>query len=59
VDSVGYGATAHVGPTTSYARFREFGTIYVTALHWMEGAALSSIPGIVGRMAAVFKAAVE
>ena len=59
VDSLGDGATAHVGPTTSYARFRNFGTVYVSGLHWMEGSADASVGQIVAVQAAIFRAAIE
>lgn len=57
VDSAG--ETAHVGPTTSWARFTELGTVYVGAQHWLQSAAESSTTGVVSAMASVLKAAIH
>lgn len=53
------GDTAHVGPSTGYARFPEFGTRYMPGQHYMEEAAGESIPEVVSAVAAIIKAAVE
>ncbi|MGH7206894.1 MAG: HK97-gp10 family putative phage morphogenesis protein [Nitrospiraceae bacterium] len=51
--------TAHVGPTTSYARFPEFGTVHMSAQHYMMKAADDSQGAIVASIAAILKAALR
>lgn len=58
-DSLGGGAVAHAGPATAYARFRNFGTVFVSALHWIERSADASIPGVVSAMTELYRAAVK
>jgi len=53
------GDIAHVGPTTDYARFPEFGTRYIPGQHYMQEAADESVGDVVSAMAAIIKAAVE
>jgi HK97 gp10 family phage protein len=53
------GDTAHVGPTTVYARFPEYGTRYMPGQHYMQEAADESVDDVVSAIAAVIKAAVE
>lgn len=53
------GATASVGPSVPYARFTEFGTVYVTAQHFTAEAAEGSESGIVTAMASIYKAAIH
>lgn len=53
------GDTAHVGPSTQYARFPEYGTRYMQGQHYMQQAADESVGEVVSAIAAVMKAAVE
>jgi HK97 gp10 family phage protein len=53
------GPVAHAGPTTPYARFPNFGTVYIAPLHWMEEAAERSHVEIVSAMATAFRAAIH
>jgi HK97 gp10 family phage protein len=53
------GDTAHVGPSTIYARFPEFGTRYIPGQHYMEQAADDSTSAVVSAIATIMKAAVE
>ena len=53
------GDTARVGPTTGYARFPEFGTVYMPGQHYMQGAADDSVEEVISAIAAVIKTAVE
>jgi HK97 gp10 family phage protein len=51
------GETAQVGPTTSYARFPEFGTRYIPAQRFMRDAADASESEVVAAQIAVYRAA--
>jgi HK97 gp10 family phage protein len=53
------GDTAHVGPSTDYARFTEYGTVYIPGQHYMEQAAEDSASAVVSAIATIMKAAVE
>jgi HK97 gp10 family phage protein len=53
------GETAGAGPTTSYARFPEFGTRFQAAQNYMADAADASEAEVVTTIAAIMKAAVE
>jgi len=53
------GETAHAGPTTSYARFPEYGTRYMSGQHFMQDAANGSEGEVVTVIAAIMKVAVE
>ena len=53
------GETAHVGPSTDYARFTEYGTVYIPGQHYMEQAATDSVGDVVSAIAVIIKAAVE
>jgi len=53
------GDTAHVGPTTDYAPFPEYGTRYMPGQHYMQESATESVPDVVSAIASVIKAAVE
>jgi HK97 gp10 family phage protein len=53
------GQTALVGPTTPWAKFPEFGTVYIPAQRYMQDAADSSHTGIVAAMIPIFKAAIH
>ena len=53
------GEIAHVGPSTIYARFPEFGTVYIPGQHYMEQAAEDSTSAVVSAIATIMKAAVE
>ncbi|MGH7206839.1 MAG: HK97-gp10 family putative phage morphogenesis protein, partial [Nitrospiraceae bacterium] len=53
------GETAHVGPTMAYARFPEFGTVFISGQHYMTQAADDSQGAIVASIAAILKAALR
>jgi HK97 gp10 family phage protein len=53
------GDTAHAGPTTNYARFPQYGTVYIPGQHYMEQAAEDSTSAVVSAIATIMKAAVE
>lgn len=53
------GDTAHVGPSTEYARFPEYGTRYIAGQHYMQQAADGSVPEVISAIAAIIKVAVE
>jgi hypothetical protein len=53
------GATAHVGPTTPWARFTEYGTVYITAMAWMERGVDQMRSPALQKMEEVFRAAVH
>lgn len=56
---IGAGATARVGSSAPYDRFVQRGTVYMGAQPYGEQAGLAAIPGIIGAMTGIFKAAVE
>jgi HK97 gp10 family phage protein len=58
VESMGDGAKAQVGPDVSYARFPNFGTVYLTAQHFMEDAGEAADSPIVTAMASIYRAAI-
>jgi HK97 gp10 family phage protein len=53
------GDTAHVGPSTVYARFPEYGTRYMPGQHYMEQSAMESVGEVISAIATVIKTAVE
>jgi HK97 gp10 family phage protein len=58
-ESSGDGAVSSVGPETTYARFTEYGTVYIPAQHWMLESADSATSQIVATMTAIFQAALR
>lgn len=49
------GATAHAGPQTAWARFTEYGTIYISPEHWLLEAGEASTEGIIAAETAIMK----
>jgi HK97 gp10 family phage protein len=59
VQSIGDGATAKVGADVPYARFVEFGTVYMAAQPFEEEAGNESTTALVTAMASIYKAAIH
>jgi HK97 gp10 family phage protein len=53
------GDTAHTGPSTSYARFPEYGTRYIAGQHYVADAADAASTGAAAAIAAVLKSVIE
>jgi HK97 gp10 family phage protein len=53
------GDDAQVGPTVEYARFPNYGTVYIRAQHYMETASAVASPIVEAAMAAVYKIAMK
>jgi HK97 gp10 family phage protein len=56
--TLGDGATASVGTDVSYARFPEFGTVYMPGQHFLSDGAKAAEREIVAAAIAVFKSAI-
>lgn len=56
---LGDGTTARVGSSAEYDRFVQFGTVHMSANPYGQQAAVASVPGIIGVMTGIFKAAIR